>query len=97
MISAIYANFGDSVYFEIPKGGFFIWLQFQQEIEVDKLFRIAFDKGVSIVQGSSFYKNQIKNSSVRLCYSFCNKEQIEQGIELLAESYFSLIEKQEIP
>lgn len=97
MISAIYANFGDSVYFEIPKGGFFIWLQFQQEIEVDKLFRIAFDKGVSIVQGSSFYKNQIKNSSVRLCYSFCNKEQIEQGIKLLAESYFSLIGKQETP
>lgn len=91
MIEAINSHFGNHVSFNIPEGGYFIWLQFQNEINIDELANIAFEKGVSFVKGKEFYHQSIKSLEIRLCYSYCNAQEIKDGIKLLAEAYHSLM------
>lgn len=90
MVGEIVSNFGNHVSFNIPKGGFFIWLQFKNDIDLDELANIAFDKGVSFVKGKEFYHQANKLQEIRLCYSYCNTDEIKEGIRLLAEAYDSL-------
>lgn len=96
MIASIHAHFRNDVYFEIPVGGFFIWLRFKQHVDVKNVAKLAFQNGVSIVEGSSFFHNQVDVQAVRLCFSFCTEEQIELGVKRLAQAYFSNVSHKEV-
>lgn len=91
MISDIQTYFGRTVTFHIPDGGFFIWLHLKEVVDPEDLLETAFNHGVSIVIGDSFYKEAPHRTCVRLCYSYCSEEQIERGIASLAKAYHSII------
>lgn len=91
MVDAIRENFGNTVTFDIPEGGFFIWIRLHHFIDADVLLEVAFENGVSFVSGSSFYQDGPTSTALRLSYSYCSQEQIKRGIALLAKSYVSLI------
>ena len=67
----------------IPKGGFFIWVKILPAISMQKLFETALDEGVL------FYPGNIYSSActqyLRLSYSYASLSDIKQGIYRISQ------------
>jgi DNA-binding transcriptional MocR family regulator len=75
--------------FEIPQGGYFMWVTLPEGTDVNALFQAAAERGVSFVKGTDFLLEGGENT-LRLAYSGVTPEQIGTGISRLAEAYRSL-------
>lgn len=75
----------------IPRGGYFIWLKLNEGISMYELFTKALSRKVLVHPGDlyEFHSNQY----LRISYSYASLEEIEYGIkvlsELVAEQIFS--------
>lgn len=87
MVEAIEYHLGNEVTYDLPEGGFFLWLTFADEVDTTILQQIAAERGVGFVDGRSFYHDGSGQQHARLCFSYCNEEQIRNGIERLADAY----------
>ncbi|WP_445505958.1 aminotransferase-like domain-containing protein [Niallia sp. 03190] len=94
MVNSIQKYFGDEVHFIVPEGGFFLLLNFKPEVDTAKFVQQAFENGVSVIEGRSFYVNGEGKNQIRLCFSYCDEQQIDRGIKILAEAYFASIKGQ---
>jgi 2-aminoadipate transaminase len=75
--------------FEIPQGGYFMWVTLPEGTDVGALFRAATERGVAFVKGTDFLLEGGENT-LRLAYSGVTTEQIDEGVKRLAEAYRSL-------
>jgi 2-aminoadipate transaminase len=75
--------------FEVPQGGYFMWVTLPEGTDVSALFQAAAERGVSFVKGTDFLMEGGENT-LRLAYSGVTPEQIDTGIARLAEAYRSL-------
>lgn len=66
-----------------PEGGFFIWVTFNSNVNVKKLFKRALDSGVLINPG--FIYNYDMEPAIRLSYAYPNFEEMEKGILILKQ------------
>ncbi|MEU4557412.1 PLP-dependent aminotransferase family protein [Actinoplanes sp. NPDC023936] len=71
--------------FTEPDGGYFLWVDLPEDVDVDKLFPAAMKKGVAVVKGSDFLLEGGKHS-LRLAYSAVTVDQIDEGVRRLAEA-----------
>jgi 2-aminoadipate transaminase len=71
--------------FTAPDGGYFMWVELPEEIDVDQLFAEARDRGVIFVKGSDFLLEGGHNA-LRLAYSGVTADQIEEGVRRLASA-----------
>jgi 2-aminoadipate transaminase len=69
--------------FTEPAGGYFLWVDLPDDVDVDRLFPAAMKKGVAIVKGTDFLLDGGK-SSVRLAFSAVTVDQIDEGVRRLA-------------
>ena len=72
--------------FQVPEGGYFMWVDLPHGTDVDALFVAAAERGVQFVKGTDFMLEG-GESSLRLAYSGVTVEQIEEGISRLADAY----------
>jgi len=68
----------------VPKGGFYVWLKLPHPIKATSLFKDCLSKGVVFVTGRTFDPESIKDNYLRLSFSNMPKDSIEQGVVLLA-------------
>jgi DNA-binding transcriptional MocR family regulator len=68
-----------------PEGGYFLWLELPEDVDVDALAGAAGERGVVFVKGSDFLLEGGR-SSLRLAYSGVTPEQIEEGVARLADA-----------
>ncbi|MNI29909.1 2-aminoadipate transaminase [compost metagenome] len=90
MVHALVNTFGDLIEVQVPQGGFFLSVRFNQPTDVIQLTQIAEQHGVSVLNGSAFYANREGRSTIRLCFTYCSKERIVVGIQRLYEAYQQL-------
>src|SRR3954464_11145201 len=76
-------------HFVAPEGGYFMWVELPEGVDVDALFAAAGERGVTFVKGTDFLLDGGRNT-LRLAYSGVTPEQIDEGISRLAEAYHSL-------
>ncbi|PJI09343.1 MULTISPECIES: PLP-dependent aminotransferase family protein [Clostridium] len=69
--------------FDVPKGGFYIWLTLFKKIDMKKLFYLSCKNGVLINPGYIYDFN--KNYSIRISYAYASMEEIENGLKKLSE------------
>lgn len=73
---------GELATWQVPEGGFYIWLKCNQKISTEKLFQDALNRKVLINPGSIYdFK---RNDYIRLSYSYADEEQLKKGISILA-------------
>jgi 2-aminoadipate transaminase len=72
--------------FEVPLGGYFMWVELPEGTDVEALQRAAADRGVAFVKGSDFLLEGGENT-LRLAYSGVTVEEIGEGVSRLAEAY----------
>ncbi len=75
--------FSDIAVWNIPKGGFYIWLQIQSNISIQKLFELALKEGILLNPGTVYDKNEQRH--LRLSYSFASLAELEEGLIRLSE------------
>ena len=75
--------------FTPPSGGYFLWVEFPDDVDVDALFAGAQERGVVFVKGTDFLIEGGRNT-LRLAYSGVTTDQIDDGIKRLAEAYAAL-------
>jgi len=88
MTMALEKHFKHLAVWEIPKGGFYIWLTLKQNIAMEKLFYAALKEGILLNPGSIYdFKN---NNSLRLSYSYLDESEMADTIEKLAHIILKL-------
>jgi DNA-binding transcriptional MocR family regulator len=75
--------------FAPPQGGYFMWVELPEEIDVAELELAAAQREVVFVKGTDFLLDGGQNT-LRLAYSGVTPEQIDEGITRLAEAVRSL-------
>ncbi|MNM02220.1 2-aminoadipate transaminase [compost metagenome] len=88
LAEALGSTFGDEVRFQLPEGGFFLWLAFQEETDTLRLAELAAERGVQTVPGRGFFAADGSYPFIRLCFSYCGEREIEEGVRRLAAAYF---------
>jgi DNA-binding transcriptional MocR family regulator len=76
--------------FVAPDGGYFLWVDLPEAIDVDELHVAASERGVQFVKGSEFMLDGGEHS-LRLAYAGVTVEQIEEGVRRLAAATGALV------
>jgi 2-aminoadipate transaminase len=75
--------------FTPPSGGYFMWVELPEAVDVAELEPAAKERGVAFVKGTDFLLDGGGNT-LRLAYSGVTPEEIDTGITRLAEAVHSL-------
>ncbi|ETT56531.1 PLP-dependent aminotransferase family protein [Paenibacillus sp. FSL P4-0338] len=67
----------------VPSGGFYIWLSLHQAVPPRKLFTAALRAGLLLNTGDLYDRSDVRH--LRLSYAYASAAELEQGIPLLAE------------
>jgi 2-aminoadipate transaminase len=71
------------VRFTEPDGGYFLWVELPEDVDVDKLLPAAAQRGVAVVKGSDFVLEG-GHHALRLAFSAVTVDQIDEGVRRLA-------------
>jgi len=69
-----------------PRGGFFSWLTLPGGASATAVARRAAELGVGVVPGTLFFADGRGDESIRLSFSAVPEEQIDEGVDRLAEA-----------
>ncbi|RQG95453.1 aminotransferase-like domain-containing protein [Natrarchaeobius chitinivorans] len=83
MLDALESHMPANVSWSEPSGGFFIWVEIDDEIAIDELLTEAIEEGVSFLPGPMFYPHDGGENAFRLSFSHVEPSEIEDGIRAL--------------
>jgi DNA-binding transcriptional MocR family regulator len=75
--------------FEVPQGGYFMWVELPEGTDVSRLEAAAREREVVFVKGTDFVLDGAENA-LRLAYSGVTPEQVDEGVIRLADALRSL-------
>lgn len=81
-IEALNRYFTDIASWNIPAGGYYIWINFKYPIKMNTLFNEGFNKGILTYPG--YLYDSSNNQSLRISYSYANVEEMESAIKTLS-------------
>ena len=88
MLQSLAEFFPPEVTWTHPKGGLFLWVSTPEGTDCRTLFRAALAEDVAFVPGDCFYADDNKADEgcrhMRLNFSYCEPEQIREGIRRLS-------------
>jgi 2-aminoadipate transaminase len=70
----------------LPQGGYYVWLRLPDEWDADHILPAALRHGVRYYPASTFYATKGPANFMRLSYSFCTVEEIQEGVRRLADA-----------
>ncbi|WP_422754098.1 PLP-dependent aminotransferase family protein [Micromonospora sp. WMMD708] len=68
-----------------PDGGYFLWVEFPDDVDVDRLAPAAAERGVAVVKGSDFMVDGGRHA-LRLAFSAVTADRIDEGVRRLADA-----------
>ncbi len=69
-----------------PRGGMFFWVELPEGVDAAALLPRAVERGMAFVPGAPFYAERPQANTLRLSFVTVAPEQIERGVELLAQA-----------
>ena len=86
LMESLRQSFGDTVEFDDPQGGIFLWIKLPDSVDTAKLYQSALAAGVAINPGPEWSVNKARaRSRMRLCFASPSHEEISQGVATLAD------------
>jgi 2-aminoadipate transaminase len=87
MLAALEKHLGGSgVRWNRPEGGMFLWVTLPAQMDAAQLLIRALKRNVAFVPGAAFYSDNAKHNTLRLSFVTATTEQINEGVQRLAES-----------
>jgi 2-aminoadipate transaminase len=91
MLEAFRKYMPEGVSWTEPEGGLFLFLTLPEHMNSEDLFKIAIDQKVAFVLGNVFHCDGSGTNTMRLNFSFMNKEQNDEGVKRLADAVRQLM------
>jgi 2-aminoadipate transaminase len=86
LMESLNEQFGTAAEFDDPKGGIFLWVKLPDNVDTMKLYKAALKEGVAINPGPEWSTNKTHSGSrLRLCFASPSKQQIKEGVAILAD------------
>ncbi|HOH78879.1 MAG TPA: PLP-dependent aminotransferase family protein [Candidatus Cloacimonadota bacterium] len=86
MLDCLEAYMPKGVSWTRPQGGIFVWMELPEHQNADEIFHAAAQNKVSFIPGSKFYPaGQERFNTLRLNFTYSSLDQIDTGIQRLAE------------
>jgi 2-aminoadipate transaminase len=86
MLDALDRELGAAARWSRPEGGYFLWVDFADDVDARELLVRATEAGVPFVRGTDFFPGaSAGRSSARLAFSFASPDEIRDGVARLAE------------
>lgn len=76
--------------FEIPKGGFFLWLGLPNGLDCFTFFEACIKRQVSFLPGSPFFPNNDCHSYVRLNFTGQSEDNLREAVKRMGQAYADL-------
>ena len=73
--------FAGRAHWNVPRGGFYVWLTFDEPVRTGRLFQRAIEHGVLLNPATSTIRG---DNSLRLSYSYTTPEEFATAAETLA-------------
>lgn len=89
MVAAVRRELPDAT-FDIPEGGYYVWLTLPEGVDGDQLARSASECGVTVLAGSKFFADPnvpYPKNHLRIAYSHATPAEVDDGIRRLATAY----------
>jgi 2-aminoadipate transaminase len=87
MLKAMEEHFPPEVTWTRPQGGLFLWVRMPDHMDAEKLLDVAVEEKVAFVPGHAFYPDGSDGRCcLRLNFSYCRPEIIEEGIKRLGRA-----------
>lgn len=83
MLKSLEKYFTDIASWNIPEGGFYIWVILKKQISSKKIFQALLDENILVNTGDIYGFN--KKTAIRLSYSYLDIEDIEINIKRISE------------
>jgi len=83
MLESLEENMPEGVIWTRPHGGLFLWVELPEGCNTVEMFEAAKKNKVAYVPGVSFYPNGGGENTMRLNFSYCKPEKINEGISRL--------------
>jgi 2-aminoadipate transaminase len=83
MLGALAAHFPPGVRWTRPQGGLFLWVTLPDGLDAARLLEAALAEKVAFVPGASFFPAGGGENTLRLNFSYCRPELIEEGVRRL--------------
>lgn len=90
-LEALEINFKNIAEWNIPEGGYYIWITFKYPIRMNNLFDEALKNGILMYPG--YLYDTCMNQSLRISYSYAEINDIRKGIYILGEIAKRLMKK----
>ncbi|MXW80545.1 MAG: PLP-dependent aminotransferase family protein [Gemmatimonadetes bacterium] len=78
-------NAGDLCTWSRPVGGMFIWIEFPEDVDRDRLMALCAERGIVVARGQGFHIRREDVPAIRLAFGFASLEAVREGVPLLAE------------
>jgi 2-aminoadipate transaminase len=80
MLAGLRAGLGESTWWSVPAGGFFVWVRLPDDTYPLKLVDLAAEAGVAYVPGPAFFPDNSGAEYARLAFSYATLDEITEGI-----------------
>ena len=85
LVAAMREFLPDSVVFNEPRGGFFMWMQLPEGMNLKTLRKAAKTQWVNFQPGNNFSASGGLNNFIRLCFVYYSSENLREGTKRLGE------------
>jgi len=79
----LHKHFADLADWDLPQGGFYIWLRFKSPLSMHRLFHAALAKHILLNPGNIY--DSLASSSLRISYAYATPKELHHAIAALAE------------
>jgi DNA-binding transcriptional MocR family regulator len=85
LTQAIEQNLPDSIAFEPPSGGFFLWVRLPEGMDAQRLRRASVSDQINFQPGYNFSASGELRNFIRLCFVYYNSEKLREGAKRLGK------------
>lgn len=90
MLEALRTEFGNRGTWNVPDGGFFVWVTLPTDMDAVSLLHEAAPLGVTFVPGAAFTHDGACRNALRLSYSSAPVERMAEAVRRLARAFDTL-------
>ena len=76
---------GDICTWSRPVGGLFIWVEFPDDVDRNKLMALCAERNIMVARGQGFHIHREDVPAIRLAFGYAALEDIQEGVRLLGE------------
>ena len=89
MISALREHMPEWVHYDVPSGGYFVWLRLPPGTDGSALRSIAKQHRVDLRHGAQFSPTGALGNHLRLSYAFYDDDDVAEGVARLGQALHS--------